>query len=92
MALMLPTSRAFFAFRTQEFCWRARFPMPIYLPFFAPIASRSMRRGSRRFLKKCEVCLLLTFRQAEAVARLLKPRVPSLTEVADAEKPDRGCR
>ena len=32
------------------------------------------------------MCLLLTFRQAEAVARLLKPRVHSLREVADAEK------
>src|SRR5262249_43799460 len=37
-------------------------------------------------LKNAEVCLLLTFRQAEAVARLLKPRVGSLHEVADAEK------
>ena len=30
--------------------------------------------------------MLLTFRRAEAVARLLKPRVPSLSGVVDAEK------
>src|SRR5580700_5211782 len=60
----------------RESCWRARFPC------------RFIRRSARQsaILNNAGVCLLLTFRQAEAVARLLKPRVHSLTEVADAEK------
>src|SRR5207302_901191 len=32
------------------------------------------------------VCLLLTFRRAEAVAKLLKPRVKSLQDVVEAER------
>ena len=37
-------------------------------------------------LNNAEVCLLLTFRRAEAVAKLLRPRVRSLSGVVDAEK------
>jgi len=44
-----------------------------------------MRRGNLRS-EQCEVCLLLTFRRAEAVAKLLGRACVSLTEVADAEK------
>jgi len=37
-------------------------------------------------LNNAGVCLLLTFRRAEAVAKLLKPRVKSLLGVVEAEK------
>jgi acyl-CoA synthetase (AMP-forming)/AMP-acid ligase II len=37
-------------------------------------------------LNNAGVCLLLTFRRAEAVAKLLKPRVKSLHDVMEAEK------
>jgi len=37
-------------------------------------------------LNNAEVCLLLTFRRAEAVAKLLRPRVRSLSGVVHAEK------
>src|SRR5258708_19900109 len=37
-------------------------------------------------LNNAEVCLVLTFRRAEAVAKLLRPRVHSLAGVADAER------
>src|ERR1700675_2618883 len=58
----------------REFYLRARFRAR-FIGRFAPTA-----------LKNAGVMLLLTFRRAEAVAKLLKPRVTSLTAVADAEK------
>src|SRR5262249_31834382 len=84
VALMLPTSRAFFVSYTGILLTGA-IPVPIYPPFRADRIEEYASRQSA-ILKNAEVCLLLTFRQAEAVARLLKPRVPSLHEVADAEK------
>lgn len=84
VALMLPTSRAFFVSYTGILLAGA-IPVPIYPPFRADRIEEYADRQSA-ILKNAEVCLLLTFRQAEAVARLLKPRVASLHEVADAEK------
>jgi 1-acyl-sn-glycerol-3-phosphate acyltransferase len=84
VALMLPTSRAFFV-SYAGILLAGAIPVPIYPPFRADRIEEYASRQSA-ILKNAEVCLLLTFRQAEAVARLLKPRVPSLTEVADAEK------
>jgi len=80
---MLPTSRAFL-FRTPEFFSQARFP-PIYPPFRADRIEEYAGRQSA-ILNNAEVCLLLTFRRAETVAKLLKPRVRSLESVMDAEK------
>src|SRR6266852_3986578 len=60
-------------------------PVPIYPPFRADRIEEYAARQSA-ILNNAEVCLLLTFRRAEAVAKLLRPRVSSLTEVADAEK------
>jgi fatty-acyl-CoA synthase len=84
VALMLPTSRAFFV-SYAGILLAGAIPVPIYPPFRA---DRIEEYASRQLaiLRNAEVCLLLTFRQAEAVARLLKPRVNSLVEVADAEK------
>jgi 1-acyl-sn-glycerol-3-phosphate acyltransferase len=84
VALMLPTSRAFFV-SYAGIMLAGAIPVPIYPPFRADRIEEYASRQSA-ILKNAGVCLLLTFRQAEAVARLLKPRVHSLVEVADAEK------
>ncbi len=84
VALMLPTSRAFFV-SYAGILLAGAIPVPIYPPFRADRIEEYASRQSA-ILRNAEVCMLLTFRQAEAVARLLKPRVHSLAEVADAEK------
>src|SRR5712671_642529 len=84
VALMLPTSRSFFV-TYAGILLAGAIPVPIYPPFRADRIEEYAARQSA-ILNNAEVCLLLTFRQAEAVARLLKPRVHSLAGVADAEK------
>jgi fatty-acyl-CoA synthase len=84
VALMLPTSRAFFV-SYAGILLAGAIPVPIYPPFRADRIEEYAARQSA-ILKNAGACLLLTLRQAEAVARLLKPRVHSLREVADAEK------
>lgn len=84
VALMLPTSRAFFV-SYAGILLAGAIPVPIYPPFRADRIEEYASRQSA-ILQNAGVCLLLTFHQAEAVARLLKPRVRSLAEVADAEK------
>ncbi|HEV1994509.1 MAG TPA: AMP-binding protein [Candidatus Acidoferrum sp.] len=84
VALMLPTSRAFFVSYTGILLAGA-IPVPIYPPFRADRIEEYAARQSA-ILNNAEVCLLLTFRRAEAVAKLLRPRVRSLSGVADAEK------
>jgi 1-acyl-sn-glycerol-3-phosphate acyltransferase len=84
VALMLPTSRAFFV-SYAGILLAGAVPVPIYPPFRADRIEEYAARQSA-ILNNAEVCLLLTFRRAEAVAKLLRPGVPSLTAVADAEK------
>jgi acyl-CoA synthetase (AMP-forming)/AMP-acid ligase II len=84
VALMLPTSRAFFV-SYAGILLAGAIPVPIYPPFRADRIEEYAARQSA-ILNNAEVCLLLTFRRAEAVAKLLRPRVRSLTGVADAEK------
>lgn len=84
VALMLPTSRSFYV-SYAGILLAGAIPVPIYPPFRADRIEEYASRQAA-ILKNAGVCLLLTFRQAEAVARLLKPRVPTLAEVADAEK------
>jgi len=84
VALMLPTSREFFV-SYAGILLAGAVPVPIYPPFRADRIEEYASRQSA-ILKNAEVCLLLTFRQAESVAKLLKPRVPSLANVADAGK------
>ena len=84
VSLMLPTSRAFFVCYAGILLAGA-IPVPIYPPFRADRIEEYAERQSA-ILNNAEVCLLLTFRRAEAVAKLLKPRVHSLESVADAEK------
>ncbi len=84
VALMLPTSRTFFVSYVGILLAGA-IPVPIYPPFRADRIEEYAARQSA-ILNNAEVCLLLTFRRAEAVARLLRPRVRSLSGVVDAEK------
>jgi 1-acyl-sn-glycerol-3-phosphate acyltransferase len=84
VAMMLPTSRAFFVSYAGVLLAGA-IPVPIYPPFRADrIAEYAARQAA--ILNNAEACLLLTFRRAEAVARFLKPQVRSLMGVVDAEK------
>jgi acyl carrier protein len=84
VALMLPTSRQFFVCYAGILLAGA-VPVPIYPPFRADRIEEYAGRQSA-ILNNAAVCLLLTFRRAEAVAKLLKPRVKSLLGVVDAEK------
>lgn len=84
VSLMLPTSQQFFICYAGILLAGA-VPVPIYPPFRADRIEEYAERQSA-ILNNAEVCLMLTFRRAEAVAKLLKPRVKSLLEVADAEK------
>ena len=84
VSLMLPTSRAFFV-SYAGILLAGAVPVPIYPPFRADRIEEYAGRQSA-ILNNAEVCLLLTFRRAEAVAKLLKPRVRSLETVLDAEK------
>jgi len=84
VSLMLPTSRQFFICYAGILLAGA-VPVPIYPPFRADrIEEYAERQGA--ILNNAGVCLLLTFRRAEAVAKLLKPRVKSLVSVVDANK------
>ncbi|MBS1840602.1 MAG: AMP-binding protein [Acidobacteria bacterium] len=84
VSLMLPTSRAFFV-SYAGILLAGAIPVPIYPPFRADRIEEYAGRQAA-ILNNAEVCLLLTFRRAEAVAKLLKPRVKSLKSVLDAEK------
>ena len=84
VALMLPTSREFFTCYAGILLAGA-IPVPIYPPFRADRIEEYAERQSG-ILNNAEVCMLLTFRRAEAVAKLLKPRVKSLAEVVDANR------
>ena len=84
VAMMLPTSRAFFV-SYAGILLAGAIPVPIYPPFRADRIEEYAARQSA-ILNNAEVCLLLTFRRAEAVARLLKPRVRALAAVVDAQK------
>jgi fatty-acyl-CoA synthase len=84
VAMMLPTSRAFFV-TYAGILLAGAIPVPIYPPFRADRIEEYAERQAA-ILNNAEVCLLLTFRRAETVAHLLKPRVRSLAAVVDAEK------
>jgi acyl carrier protein len=84
VSLMLPTSRQFFICYAGILLAGA-VPVPIYPPFRADRIEEYAERQSA-ILNNAEVCLLITFRRAEAVAKLLKPRVKSLLGVVEASK------
>ena len=79
---MLPTSRDFFLIFAGTLLAGAT-PAPIYPPFRADRIAEYAERQSA-ILANAGARLLVTFREAEQVARLLKPRVPSLENVVTA--------
>jgi len=79
VAIMLPTSRDFFLIFAGTLLAGAT-PAPIYPPFRADRIAEYAERQSA-ILSNAGARLLVTFREAERVAKLLKPRVPSLEAV-----------
>ncbi len=84
VAIMLPTSREFF-FTFYGVLLAGGVPVPIYPPFRADRIEEYASRQSA-ILRNAEARQLVTFRQTETVARLLKPRVPTLESVTNAAK------
>jgi fatty-acyl-CoA synthase len=84
VAIMLPTCAEFF-YSFAGILLAGGIPVPIYPPFRADrIAEYATRQAN--ILRNAETRFLITFRQAEGLARLLKPRVPTLREVLNAER------
>jgi fatty-acyl-CoA synthase len=83
VALMLPTSRDFFLVFAGVLLAGAT-PAPIYPPFRADRIAEYAERQSA-ILSNAGARLLVTFREAASVAKLLKPLVPCLEGVATAE-------
>ena len=84
VAIMLPTCAEFFHM-FAGILLAGGIPVPIYPPFRANrIAEYATRQSS--ILRNAETRMLVTFKQAEGLARLLRPSVPSLREVLNAER------
>lgn len=84
VAIMLPTCAEFFATFAGTLL-AGGIPVPIYPPFRADrIAEYATRQSS--ILRNAEARFLVTWRQAEGLARLLQPQVPTLREVLNAKK------
>ncbi len=82
VAIMLPTSRDFF-FTFAGTLLAGATPAPIYPPFRADRIAEYAERQSA-ILANAGARLLVTFREAKHVAKLLKPRVSSLEGVVTA--------
>lgn len=83
VTLMLPTSEDFLA-SFFGVMLAGGIPVPIYPPFRADRIEEYAARQSA-ILRNAEARMLITFHAAERVARLLKPEVPSLERVVEAE-------
>jgi 1-acyl-sn-glycerol-3-phosphate acyltransferase len=83
VALMLPTSRDFFLVFAGVLLAGAT-PVPIYPPFRADRIAEYAERQSA-ILSNAGARLLVAFREAASVAKLLKPLAPSLEDVVTAE-------
>ena len=82
VAIMLPTCAEFF-YTFAGVMLAGGVPVPIYPPFRANrIAEYATRQAN--ILRNAESRFLITFKEAEGLARLLQPRVPSLREVLNA--------
>jgi len=82
IALMLPASREFFLIFAGVLL-AGGVPVPIYPPVRADRIAEYAERQSA-ILHNAEVRLLVTFREAERVAKLLRPKVPSLESIVTA--------
>jgi fatty-acyl-CoA synthase len=84
VALMLPTCLEFFACFLGVML-AGGIPIPIYPPFRADRIEEYAARQAM-ILRNAGARVLITFRAAERVARLLRPDVPTLERVVDAER------
>ncbi|MGA9180414.1 MAG: AMP-binding protein, partial [Candidatus Acidiferrales bacterium] len=84
VAIMLPTCADFF-WTFAGILLAGGIPVPIYPPFRADRIAEYATRQSN-ILRNAEARFLVTWRQAENLAKLLQPRVPTLREVLNAQK------
>ncbi|MHB8413402.1 MAG: AMP-binding protein [Candidatus Acidiferrales bacterium] len=84
VAIMLPTSAEFF-WTFAGTLLAGAIPVPIYPPFRADRIEEYATRQAA-ILRNAEAGLLVTFRRAENVAKLLQPHVKSLRGVVTAER------
>ena len=84
VAIMLPTGSDFF-FSFFGTLLAGCIPVPIYPPFRVDRLEEYAGRQSRS-LVNAQVRLLITFRRAEKLARLLQPAIPSLSAVVNVEE------
>jgi fatty-acyl-CoA synthase len=84
VAIMLPTCADFF-FTFAGVLFAGGIPVPIYPPFRADRIAEYATRQSN-ILRNAEARFLMTWRQAENLAKLLQPRVPTLREVLNVQK------
>ncbi len=84
VAIMLHTEHAFFA-AFSGILLAGAVPVPLYPP---SRPGRLEEHAARQtgILRNAEACMLLTFLEAERVASVLRPRVPSLRDVTTVER------
>ena len=83
VSIMLPTCAEFF-WTFAGILLAGGIPVPIYPPFRADRIAEYAKRQSN-ILRNAEAHFLITWKQAEGLARLLKPAVPTLREVLNAQ-------
>src|SRR6202050_3312617 len=84
VSIMLPTCAEFF-WTFAGILLAGGIPVPIYPPFRADRIAEYAKRQSN-ILRNAEARFLITWRQAEGLARLLKPGVPTLRDVLNAQE------
>jgi 1-acyl-sn-glycerol-3-phosphate acyltransferase len=84
VAIMLPTCAEFF-YTFAGILLAGGIPVPIYPPLRADRIGEYATRQAN-ILRNAESRFLFTFRQAEGLARLLQPRVPTLKGVLNARQ------
>ncbi len=84
VAIMLPTCAEFFP-TFFGILLAGGIAVPIYPPFRADKIAEYAKRQTR-ILRNAETRFLVTWREAEGLVRLLKPKVPSLREVLNAHR------
>jgi 1-acyl-sn-glycerol-3-phosphate acyltransferase len=84
VAIMLPTCAEFFPM-FFGILLAGGVPVPIYPPFRADKIAEYAKRQTN-ILRNAEAAFLVTWRQAEGLARLLRPNVPGLRGVLNAER------
>jgi fatty-acyl-CoA synthase len=84
VAIMLPTCADFF-WTFAGILLAGGIPVPIYPPFRADRIAEYATRQSN-ILRNAEARFLVTWRQAENLAKLLQPRVPTLRAVLNIQK------